>query len=128
VPDDLVVAAILAIGALSALVLGMYGGGGTAAARRQLPQIAVIVAVLIVTAFTTPLLLDAFGWAWVGLLLVLSALVLLVFVRQFATTRPAAEPHARPTGRPTAFGILVIVWAAVLVMGAVAAFAVRSGA
>jgi hypothetical protein len=106
----------------------MYGGGGTAAVRRQLPQIAVIVAVLIVTAFTTPLLLDVFGWAWVGLLIVLSALVLLVIVRQFATTRSATEPQARPTGRPTAFGILVIVWAAVLVMGAVVAFAVRSRA
>jgi hypothetical protein len=102
-----------------ALVIGaMYIGGGTAAIRRQVPQLVLFAAVLAPLPFAVPFLSSALGDLWDVALLGLNVVVVAALVRQARRRQgsPVAE-RRRAALRLPAFRRLLVVWIVANVVG-----------
>ena len=125
--DSLAVGAAFAVGAIFVMVLGMYGGGGSRAIRRQIPQLAATAAVLVVSAVAFVAVPDSLGIALAFILIPASAVVLFLLVRQLQN-RPRVTTAPRVADdRPTRFGVVVIMWSAILAVGTVIVVAALLG-
>ncbi len=108
--------------AIMVLVMGaMDLGGGTAAIRRQVPQLGLLAGALVVTLFAIPLLMSGLGDLSFGLVLVgLNAAVFIAWALQRRRGEgPLVAQHWRQAFRLPAFRTLVAAWVAFLLIGTV---------
>jgi hypothetical protein len=110
-------ALVIALATFGLVVGAMYLRGGTAAIRRQLPQIAVLGAILVVGAVGVPIATSALtGGAVLLILLPLSVGVLWARARRSGEGRP---DRLTPSARPRALRALIIAWLAVIVVSTI---------